>query len=162
MFSESVGFAGPLADLLDEGSFGFHLDGGSSIGKTAALVAAGSVWGGGGPLGFAYSWRTTDNGAEGMFMSAAVPPQSKPKPLSALELADDRSILGNASQVGRAICTGYVSPSRRAATERVTGMLRPTRFFIEFHLTRERIGGYWAEKLRSWITKNLPLPPVSR
>jgi putative DNA primase/helicase len=67
MFSESVGFAGPVADLLDEGSFGFHLDGGSSIGKTAALVAAGSAWGGGGPLGFAYSWRTTDNGAEGMF-----------------------------------------------------------------------------------------------
>ena len=66
-FPKSVGFAGPVADLLDEGSFGFHLDGGSSIGKTAALVAAGSVWGGGGPLGFAYSWRTTDNGAEGMF-----------------------------------------------------------------------------------------------
>jgi hypothetical protein len=37
MFSESVGFAGPLADLLDEGSLGFHLDGGSSIGKTASL-----------------------------------------------------------------------------------------------------------------------------
>ena len=37
MFSELVGFAGPLADLLDEGSFGFHLDGGASIGKTAAL-----------------------------------------------------------------------------------------------------------------------------
>jgi putative DNA primase/helicase len=67
VFSISAAFAGPLVDLLDEGSFGFNLMGPSSIGKTADLIAAGSVWGGGGPLGFAYSWRTTDNGAEGVF-----------------------------------------------------------------------------------------------
>jgi putative DNA primase/helicase len=67
LFFISAGFAGPLVDLLDEGSFGFNLVGRSSIGKTAALIAAGSIWGGGGPLGFACSWRTTDNGAEGVF-----------------------------------------------------------------------------------------------
>jgi putative DNA primase/helicase len=67
IFAQSAAFAGPIADLLDEGSFGFNLIGPSSIGKSVALIAAGSVWGGGGPLGFAYSWRTTDNGAEGTF-----------------------------------------------------------------------------------------------
>jgi putative DNA primase/helicase len=67
IFSQSAGFAGPIADLLEEGSFGFNLIGPSSIGKSAALIATGSIWGGGGPLGFAYSWRTTDNGAESTF-----------------------------------------------------------------------------------------------
>jgi putative DNA primase/helicase len=67
IFLQSAGFAGPIADLLEEGSFGFNLTGPSSIGKSAALIAAGSIWGGGGPLGFAYSWRTTDNGAESTF-----------------------------------------------------------------------------------------------
>jgi putative DNA primase/helicase len=67
IFSISTAFAGPLVDLLDEGSFGFNHMGPSSIGKTAALIASGSVWGGGGPLGFAYTWRATDNGAEGIF-----------------------------------------------------------------------------------------------
>jgi putative DNA primase/helicase len=61
-----VGFAGPIADLLEEESFGFNLTGPSSVGKSTALIAAGSIWGGGGPLGFASSWRLTDNGAEGI------------------------------------------------------------------------------------------------
>jgi putative DNA primase/helicase len=67
VFSLSTAFTGPIVDFLEEGSFGFNLEGPSSIGKTAALIAAGSVWGGGGPLGFAHSCRTTDNGAEGVF-----------------------------------------------------------------------------------------------
>jgi len=66
IFSLSAGFAGPIADLLEEESFGFNLTGPSSVGKSTALIAAGSIWGGGGPLGFAYSWRLTDNGAEGV------------------------------------------------------------------------------------------------
>jgi putative DNA primase/helicase len=66
IFALSAGFAGPIADLLEEESFGFNLTGPSSVGKSTALIAAGSIWGGGGPLGFAYSWRLTDNGAEGV------------------------------------------------------------------------------------------------
>lgn len=66
IFSLSLGFAGPIADLLEEESFGFNLTGPSSIGKSTGLLTAGSIWGGGGPLGFAYSWRLTDNGAEGI------------------------------------------------------------------------------------------------
>lgn len=66
VFALSVGFAGPIVDLLEEELFGFHFFGPSSSGKTTALIAAGSVWGGGGPLGFLSTWRVTDNGAEGL------------------------------------------------------------------------------------------------
>src|SRR5262249_16549113 len=66
IFPLSVGFAGPIVDLLEGESFGFNLTGASSVGKSTALIVAGSIWGGGGPLGFAYSWRLTDNGAEGV------------------------------------------------------------------------------------------------
>ena len=57
----STAFAAPLAHLVGEESGGFHLMGASSIGKTAALHAARSVWG-----TELVSWRTTDNGAEAL------------------------------------------------------------------------------------------------
>lgn len=66
IFALSVAFSGPIADLLEEESFGFHIYGASSGGKSTALIAAGSVWGGGGPLGFVGTWRVTDNGVEGL------------------------------------------------------------------------------------------------
>ncbi len=60
----SAAFAGSLLHLIDAESGGFHLRGASSIGKTTALVFAGSVWGGGGVQGYIRSWRATDNGLE--------------------------------------------------------------------------------------------------
>jgi putative DNA primase/helicase len=48
----SLAFAGPVADLLNDEGGGVHLVGGSSLGKSTALVVAGSVWGGGGRGGF--------------------------------------------------------------------------------------------------------------
>ncbi|WP_372622488.1 DUF927 domain-containing protein [Falsiroseomonas sp.] len=58
-------FAAPLLALLDAEGGGFHLRGASSIGKSTALHAAGSVWGGGGVRGWSRSWRATDNALEG-------------------------------------------------------------------------------------------------
>jgi hypothetical protein len=65
-FAASAAFAGPLLDLLKIEGGGFHLRGGSSIGKTSSLFVAGSVWGGNdnSDIGFAYTWRGTDNGIE--------------------------------------------------------------------------------------------------
>ncbi|MCW8088039.1 DUF927 domain-containing protein [Sabulicella glaciei] len=63
-FAICAAFAPPLLGLLEAEGGGFHLRGGSSIGKTTALDAAGSVWGGGGLNGWRRSWRTTGNGAE--------------------------------------------------------------------------------------------------
>lgn len=60
----SAAFAGPLLKPTDTEGGGFHLRGGSSTGKTTALIAAGSVWGGGGIRGFIRTWRATANGIE--------------------------------------------------------------------------------------------------
>jgi putative DNA primase/helicase len=62
----SVAFAGPVLDAIEGEGGGFHLVGGSSLGKSTALVMAGSVWGGGGPLGFCQTWRATGNALESL------------------------------------------------------------------------------------------------
>ncbi len=63
-FALSCAFAGPLLGLVGEEGGGFHLRGSSSIGKSTALVVAGSVWGGGDNGGFIRQWRATDNALE--------------------------------------------------------------------------------------------------
>jgi putative DNA primase/helicase len=60
----SAAFAGPLLEPTSEESGGFHLRGTTSLGKTIATQAAGSVWGGGGVKGFLVQWRSTGNGLE--------------------------------------------------------------------------------------------------
>jgi putative DNA primase/helicase len=57
-------FAGPLLKLTRTESGGVQLRGLTSLGKSTALETAGSVLGGGGPLGFVRSWRHTDNALE--------------------------------------------------------------------------------------------------
>ena len=64
VFALSAALAGPLLKLLDLESGGFHFRGGSSCGKSTLAMVAGSIWGGGGPLGFAQSWRSTSNALE--------------------------------------------------------------------------------------------------
>lgn len=64
VFAVSCAFAGPVMWLASEGGGGFHFRGKSSTGKTTALLAAGSVWGGGGRHGYVQTWRTTANGLE--------------------------------------------------------------------------------------------------
>ncbi len=59
-------FAAPFLSLTQMESFGVHLRGRSSIGKTVALNVAGSVWGGDDRNGYCRSWRATDNGLEGV------------------------------------------------------------------------------------------------
>ncbi|MBL26159.1 MAG: hypothetical protein CMM50_01215 [Rhodospirillaceae bacterium] len=62
-FSIAAAFAAPLLAVTDSESGGFHFRGASSIGKSTALVVAGSVWGGG-DRRYIRSWRATDNGLE--------------------------------------------------------------------------------------------------
>lgn len=63
-FALSLAFLGPLLRPLDIEGGGVHFRGSSSCGKTTLAHAAGSVWGGGGPLGFGQTWRSTANALE--------------------------------------------------------------------------------------------------
>ncbi len=64
VFALSVAFAGPLANVAGEDSGGFHIRGGTSIGKSTALKVAASVWGD--PVAYPRLWRATANGLEGL------------------------------------------------------------------------------------------------
>jgi putative DNA primase/helicase len=66
VFAISCAFAAPLIYIVNGESGGFHFVGSSSIGKTTALLLAGSVWGGGGLEGYLKAWRATPNGLEGI------------------------------------------------------------------------------------------------
>ncbi|WP_293378360.1 DUF927 domain-containing protein [Phenylobacterium sp. SCN 70-31] len=63
-FALSLAFLGPLMRPLALEGGGVHFRGSSSCGKTTLAYAAGSVWGGGGPLGFGQTWRATANALE--------------------------------------------------------------------------------------------------
>ncbi len=63
-FALSLAFLGPLLRPMGIEGGGVHFRGSSSCGKTTLAYAAGSVWGGGGPLGFGQTWRTTANALE--------------------------------------------------------------------------------------------------
>src|SRR5437763_5958175 len=69
VFALSAALAAPMLHIRDLESGGFHIVGASSIGKTTLLIAAGSVWGGGGVRGFIKQWRATDNGLEALAAS---------------------------------------------------------------------------------------------
>lgn len=59
----SAAFAGPILGKCNAESGGIHFVGDSSTGKTTAIEAACSVWGG---TNFRRSWRATANGMEGV------------------------------------------------------------------------------------------------
>jgi putative DNA primase/helicase len=63
-FAIGCALAAPLLALVGAEGGGFHLRGPSSVGKSTALAAAGSVWGGGPLRGWVKSWRATDNALE--------------------------------------------------------------------------------------------------
>ena len=62
MLALCAAFAGPLLARVNAESGGVHFVGDSSTGKTTALQAACSIWGGD---GYRRSWRSTANGMEG-------------------------------------------------------------------------------------------------
>ena len=64
IFAIAAALAPPLLEPLGMEGGGIHLRGGSTAGKTTALRAAGTVWGGGGQYGFIRTWRATDNALE--------------------------------------------------------------------------------------------------
>jgi uncharacterized protein (DUF927 family) len=70
VFMVSAALAGPLVHLVGAEGGGVHVFGNTSIGKSAMLQAAASVWGRGDTGGYVRSWRATANGLEGAAASA--------------------------------------------------------------------------------------------
>jgi hypothetical protein len=64
MFGLCLSFTAPLRALLDVEGGGFHNHGAPESAKTAGLIAAGSVFGGGEKNGHYVPWAMTDAGAE--------------------------------------------------------------------------------------------------
>jgi uncharacterized protein (DUF927 family) len=65
----SAAFAGPVLELVGEQGGGLHFYGAAQTGKTTALEAAASVWGGDagrGARGYFRTWRATSNALEGI------------------------------------------------------------------------------------------------
>jgi putative DNA primase/helicase len=89
-------------------SGGFHLRGASSIGKSTALLVAGSLWGGGETLGFLTSWRATSNGLEGVAVvhNDALLCLDEISQVSAKEAGDIAYMLANGSGKNRAARNG--------------------------------------------------------
>ena len=63
-FAVSCSFASPLLHILQIQGNGFNFRGLSSLGKTTALIVAGSVWGGDPDGGYIQTWKATSNGLE--------------------------------------------------------------------------------------------------
>lgn len=63
VFALSSAFAAPLLHVTGMESGGVHMRGDSSTGKTTALRAAASIWGG---MDYLQRWRATDNGLEAL------------------------------------------------------------------------------------------------
>lgn len=69
LLAVSAAFGAALLEKLQMESGGFQLRGGTSTGKTTALLVGGSVWGGGSDKGFLRRWRATINGLESVAAS---------------------------------------------------------------------------------------------
>ena len=108
----SAAFAGPVLARCNAESGGIHLIGDSSTGKTTAIEAACSVWGG---PNFKRSWRTTGNGLEG----AAALLNDSLLALDEISECDPRQVgevvymLGNGRGKQRAGRTGSARPVMR-------------------------------------------------
>lgn len=64
VFSICAALSGPLFEMAQEGTGGFHLRSLTTVGKSTALKVAASVWGN--PEAFIRLWRLTTNGLEGL------------------------------------------------------------------------------------------------
>lgn len=114
----SAAFAGPLIGPCSAEGGGLHFRGASSTGKSTALLAAGSVWGGGEVTGFVRSWRATANGLEGVALghSDTLLCLDELSQLAAKDAGEAAYMLGNGAGKSRSSRDGS---ARKAAKWRV-------------------------------------------
>ncbi len=119
MFCLCVAFSGPLLKVLGAASAIFHWAGDSSIGKSGALTAAGSVWGP--PETQVHSWRQTSNALEytAATHNDALLILDELKEVDPKEAAAIAYMLSNAKGKGRAHHAGGL---REATCWRIAGL----------------------------------------
>lgn len=119
MFCLSVAFCGPLLKPTGAASAIVHLFGDSSIGKSGAVTAAGSVWGP--PETQVHSWRQTSNALEytAATHNDALLILDELKEVDAKEAAAISYMLANAKGKGRAHHAGGL---RDATVWRIAGL----------------------------------------
>jgi putative DNA primase/helicase len=113
MFAVSTGFAAPLLYPTGDESGGFHFVGPSSLGKTTALRAGASVWGGSKePMGYLRQWRVTANGLEAVASQHcdSLLPLDELGQVSAREAGEVAYLLSNGSGKSRARRDGSARP----------------------------------------------------
>ncbi len=110
MSAVSLAFCGPLLDILEIDSFGLHLRGSSSSGKSTALAAAVSVWGGPDRMS---SWLTTANALEATAtsMNSTLLALDELGQVSGKDAFDAAYILGNGRGKRRSNASGQGTPS---------------------------------------------------
>jgi putative DNA primase/helicase len=135
MLAISAGFAGPLLEKCNAESGGIHFVGDSSTGKTTAIEAACSVWGG---RNFRRSWRATSNGMEGVaalfndcLLALDEISECDPREVGAIvyALANGRgkqraSRTGHARSITRWLCSVVSSGERTISTTMAEGGYR--------------------------------------
>lgn len=124
----SAAFAAPLLELVSDEGGGLHFRGPSRVGKTTALLAAASVWGGEGGAGagaYVRQWRATSNAVEGV----AAAHSDTLLPLDELGQADAREI--------GAVCYMLSSGQGKARMDRAASLRAPLRFRTLFLSTGE-------------------------
>lgn len=94
MLMVSAAFASVLLGLLEREGSGLHSYGPSSMGKSAVIEAAASVWGKGATDGYVHTWRSTSNGLE----AVAAMHSDLPLCLDELGQADPRDVATSAYQ----------------------------------------------------------------
>jgi putative DNA primase/helicase len=106
----SLAFCGPLLDILEIDSFGLHLRGSSSCGKSTALNTAMSVWGGPEKMS---TWRTTANALEATAsnMNSTLLALDELGLVTGKDAFDAVYTLGNGQGKRRANATGNAAPS---------------------------------------------------
>jgi uncharacterized protein (DUF927 family) len=102
---------GPTLHLLGEENGGFHLVGGSSIGKTTAVEVAASIWGNRNK--FVRNWRVTSNGVEGVAVkhNDTLLILDEISQVSAVEAGEIAYMLGNGRGKSRATINGTARPN---------------------------------------------------
>ena len=131
----SAAFAGPLLQKCNAESGGLHFVGDSSTGKTTAIEAACSVWGG---RNFRRSWRATSNGMEGVaalfndcLLALDEISECDPREVGAIVYAlgngrgkQRASRTGSARSITRWLCSVLSSGERTIATTMADGGYR--------------------------------------